>query len=120
MNDALATAIIVASLGVAVFCLVACLRQRWLGIAHLVAVGLLELALLVQAVIVVSRIAGGDRPSELVTFVGYLLTSVVFVPLCVGLAWLERTRWGSAIVAGGCAVAAVLTLRLQQVWQLNG
>jgi hypothetical protein len=118
VNDALATATIIASLGVALFCLVACLRDRWLGVIHMAAVALLELALLAQTTIVAVRIASGDRPSEFVTFLGYLVTSTLFIPLCLGLAWMERTRWGSAIVAGGCAVAAVLTLRLQQVWNV--
>lgn len=119
MNDGLATAIMIGSLLLAGWCLVANLRQRWLDLSHLIGLGVLELALLVQAGLAVADIAGGERPAEFVTFLGYLVTSVLFLPLSIGLAAMERTRWGSAIAAGGCVVAAVLTLRLQQVWQLH-
>lgn len=120
MNDGLAIAIMIFSLLLGAWCLAATVRQRWLDLSHLVGLAALELALLTQAGFVIAGMAGGHRPTEFVTFIGYLVTSVLFVPLCVGLAAMERTRWGAAIAAGGCVVAAVLTLRLQQVWQLHG
>jgi hypothetical protein len=120
VNDGLALAIMIFSLLLAGWCLVATGRQRWLDLTHLVGLAVLELALLAQTTIAAAAIARGERPVEFVTFLGYLVTSVLFVPLCAGLATMERTRWGSAIAAGGCLVAAVLTLRLQQVWQLHG
>ena len=120
MNDGLAIAIMIFSLLLAAWCVAAMVRRRWLNLSHLVGLGVLEVALLTQAGLAIAGIAGGHRPTEFVTFIGYLVTSVLFVPLCVGLAALERTRWGSAIAAGGCVVATVLTLRLQQVWQLHG
>ena len=53
---------------------------------------------------------------ELATFIGYLLTSVLFLPAALSLSFMERTRWGSVIAGSAALVVAVLTLRLQQVW----
>jgi len=109
-------AVIVTSLGVAAWCFGAAARDRWIGVTHLAGLVLLEVALLAQAVAAVVRIAGGERPEEFATFIGYLATSVLVVPLAVVLSVMERTRWGAVIVGAAAVVAAVLTLRLQQVW----
>ena len=55
---------------------------------------------LVQSVVAVVRLATGDHPVELPTFVGYLLTTVLFMPAGLSLARMEPTRWGS-VIAGG-------------------
>jgi hypothetical protein len=116
VNDALATIIGVASLAGAGWVLVAVLRNRWIDCTHVVALGALEGALLAQAVLATVWLAQGTRPTELATFVGYLVASVIVLPLAVVLAYMERTRWGSVIVMAACLVNAVLMLRLYQVW----
>jgi hypothetical protein len=110
------TATIVAALLLGAWCAAAAYRDRWLDRSHLFGAAVLELAILAQAVLALVRIAGGVRPPAPLTFAGYLITSVVFLPLCLGLSAMERTRWGSVIAAGGCVVVAVLALRLWQVW----
>jgi ABC-type Fe3+-siderophore transport system permease subunit len=116
VNDALATIIGVASLALAGWVLVPVLRNRWIDCTHVVALGVLEGALVAQAVLATVWMAQGNRPSELATFIGYLVASVIILPLAVLLSYLERTRWGSVIVMAGCVVTAVLMLRLYQVW----
>jgi hypothetical protein len=116
VNNGLAVAIMVASLVVGGWCLVAVSRDRYVGRAELAALAVLELAVLVQTVIAVVALARGDRPVELVTFIGYLVFTALFLPGAVGLSLLERTRWGSTVAAGGAFVTAVLVLRLTQVW----
>jgi hypothetical protein len=116
VNNGLAVAIMVASLLVGGWCLVAVARDRYLGSAVLAALAALELAVLVQTVLAVVALARGQRPEELTTFIGYLIVTALFLPGAVGLSLLERTRWGSAIAAGGAVVTAVLVLRLTQVW----
>lgn len=116
MNNGLAVAIMVASLLVGGWCLVAVARDRYLGRPELAALVVLEVAVLVQTVIGVVALARGERPVELVTFVGYLIVTALFLPGAVGLSLMERTRWGSAIAAAGAVVTAVLMLRLTQVW----
>jgi hypothetical protein len=116
MYAGLAIGLIITSLLVGAWCFVAAGRNRWLDLSHQVALALLEVGLLVQSVLALVRLAGGERPEELVTFVGYLITSVVFLPIAVVLSFMERTRWGAVIAGAGAIVEAVLVLRLQQVW----
>jgi len=115
----LAVTIMIASLLVAAWCFVAVTRDRWIDMTHLAGLVVVEVALLAQATVALVRIGGGDRPDEFATFVGYLATSVVVVPVAVVLSFMERTRWGSVIAGAGAVVVAVLTLRLQQVWALQ-
>lgn len=116
MNSGLAVGIIVASLLVGAWCLVLAGRDRFIGRAELTALGLVEAAVLVQVVLAVVALAGGDRPVELTTFVGYLIVAALFLPGAVVLARMEPTRWGSVIAGGAAIVTAVLVLRLIQVW----
>ena len=116
MNPALATGILVGSLVLAGWALVATLRERWLDRGHLALAALIEVAVLIQVVVAVVRLAGGERAAEQATFIGYLAASVLILPAATVLAYMERTRWGSAIMAAAGAVVAVLMLRLQQVW----
>jgi hypothetical protein len=116
VNSALATAVIVTSLAVAVWCLVAALRDRPIGRAQLAALAVVELVALVQVAVVLVDTIGGTRPAEPVTFTGYLVLSAVLLPAAGWLATLERTRWGSVVVGVACLVLPVLVVRLQQVW----
>jgi predicted membrane protein len=114
--EGLATAPICGSLLVAAWCFLAGARNRWINMSHVAGLALVEAALLVQAGVAVVRIAGGERPEELATFLGYLVTSVLLLPLAVVLSFMERTRWGAVITGAGGLVSAVVTLRLLQVW----
>ena len=112
----LLTAIMIVALLIGAWCFVAAARDRWIGRAHLLGLIAVEAAMVAQAIVAVVRLAGGERPAEYGTFLGYLVTSVLFLPLAVGLSLMERTRWGAVIAGGGCVVVAVLALRLQQLW----
>lgn len=116
MNNGLAVVIMVASLLVGGVCLAAAARDRWLEKWHLIALGVVELGVLVQAVLAAIALIGGDRPVELATFVGYLVVTTLFLPAAVGLSILEPTRWGSVIAGAGSIVVAILMLRLLQTW----
>ncbi len=116
MHDGLAIAIMIGALAVGAWCFVAVARDRWIDVSHLVGLSAVEGALLVQAALALAAIGGGHRPGEYATFLGYLATSVLTLPAVVALCLMERTRWGSVIAGSGSLVAAVLTLRLQQVW----
>ena len=116
MQNGLALGIIIASLLVGGACLYEAARDRFITLIHLGALALVELAVLVQAVLAIVAMVGGDVPQERLTFIGYLIVAVLFLPAAIGLALMERTRWGSLIVGGGAVVTAVLVLRLMQVW----
>lgn len=120
MIPALATATLVAALVVGAWAAVAAARDRRVSGAQLAAAAAVELALLVQAGIAVVLLVRGGDGVDGITFGGYLLTSVLALP--VGAFWAigERSRWGNGVLAVSGAVVAVLVLRLQQLWAAGG
>jgi len=105
-------AVVLAVLGVA-----STLARRRIGLLHLAVAAVLELLLLVQAVLAVVRMAGGDTPPETATFSGYL-AGIVLVPVAGSLwARTEQTRWAGTVVAVTAAVVGVMIWRLLQLWE---
>jgi hypothetical protein len=120
MNRPLEIAVIVVSLAFAAWSLVAIVRDRPPDRAQFAGVALVELLVVAVVAFAVVRLAVGDRPGEMITFVGYLLTAVLLPPATGILARLEPTRWGSAILFAGFLTMPVLILRMQQLWELGG
>jgi hypothetical protein len=116
VNNGLAIAIMIASLLVGGVCLAAAARDRNLERWHFAALAVVELGVLVQTVLAVVALIGGDRPVQLATFVVYLIVTTLFLPAAVGLSILEPTRYGSVIAGVGSVVVAILMLRLLQTW----
>ena len=116
VNGAVPTTIIVAGLALAGYALLMTVLNRRMGLVLLAALGVLEVLLLVLVGMVVAKLAGGERPASLPTLIGYLI-AMPFVPLVAGF-WgaLERSRWGPAVIAVAGLVAAVLMVRLHQIW----
>ena len=116
VNGAVPTTIIVAGLALAAYALLMTALNRRMGIGLLAALGVLEILLLVLVGLIVAKLAGGGRPASLPTLIGYLI-AMPLVPVAAGF-WglLERSRWGSAVVAVAGLVAAVLMVRLHQIW----
>jgi hypothetical protein len=116
VNGVVPTTIIVAGLALAAYALLMTALNRRMGIGLLAALGVLEILLLVLVGLVVAKLAGGGRPASLATLIGYLI-AIPLVPVAAGF-WglLERSRWGSAVVAVGGLVAAVLMVRLHEIW----
>ncbi|HET8681059.1 MAG TPA: hypothetical protein VFM54_04210 [Micromonosporaceae bacterium] len=116
MSSGLAVAVIACSLALAAGCLLTAARDRAPGRAHVAGAAVVEAVLLVQVVVAVVRLAGGERPGSMATFVGYLVAAALLLPAAAALAALERTRWGAVILGVAALVLPVLMLRLQQVW----
>ena len=107
-----AVAVLLALLGIA-----STLARRRIGLLHLGVAAALEVLLLVQAVLAVVAMAGGNTPPETATFAGYL-AGVVLVPVA-GALWArsEPTRWAGTVIAVAAAVVAVMVWRLLQLWE---
>ncbi|MFC3999849.1 hypothetical protein ACFOVU_28305 [Nocardiopsis sediminis] len=116
MVDALTTTIEIASLIIAVWCLITTFRDRPMLVPHLVAMGVLWLLVIGQAVVSGVLMAGGERPAETVTFIGYLATIVLIPPACAVWGFMERSRWGPAVIAFACLILPVMIVRLEQIW----
>ena len=116
VNGVVPTIIIVAGLALAVWSLVMTALNRRMGLSLLIALGVLEILLLVEVGIIVARLAGGAHPAGLATLIGYLI-AMPLVPVAAAF-WgmLERSRWGPAVIAVAGLVAAVLMVRLHEIW----
>ncbi|MFI6029862.1 hypothetical protein [Amycolatopsis magusensis] len=96
------------------------LAGRPLSAGLLVAVGLLELGLLAQAVAGGFLLAATDRPLETFSFLAYLVGPVLIVPLATAWSMAERSRWGPGVLVIGCLAIPVMAVRLQQIWAGHG
>ncbi len=116
VNGVVPTTIIVAGLALAGYALLMTAFNRRMGVGLLAGLGVLEILLLVLIGLIVARLADGGRPGGLGTLIGYLI-AMPLVPLAAGF-WglLERSRWGPAVVAVAGLVAAVLMVRLHEIW----
>lgn len=119
MIGPLASALVAAGLLIASWATVAAVRDRRVSGPQLVLSAAVELLLLLQAVVAVVLLS--NRPHvDALTFVGYLLTALLLLP--VGTFWAigERSRWGNGVLAVSGLVVAVLVVRLQQIWGAGG
>jgi hypothetical protein len=110
---------IVVSLAVAAWAFVDCARMRAPGQTQYLGMGVVWVLVAAQGVVATVRLAGGAGPattSDTVTFVGYLLTTVLLPVAGVVLARMEPTRWGSALVGAAAVIVPVLVVRMLQVW----
>jgi hypothetical protein len=108
-------ALALAALGVA-----STVARRRIGSVHVAGAALLEAVLVVQAVVAVLALAGGERPPQTAAFVGYLVGAVL-IPVA-GLLWArtETSRWAGTVLAVAALVVAVMVWRLVQLWNATG
>ncbi|TIC86545.1 hypothetical protein [Nocardioides sp. GY 10127] len=87
--------------------------------AFFVLLGVLMVALVVQLVVGGVALARTDRPVEGVTFVAYLLTDVLVVPVGAALALVERSRWGTGVLLVALLTVAACQFRLESLWSVG-
>lgn len=86
------------------------------GRAQLLYAAGLELVVVVQSVLALVGLAGGFRPVELATTIGYLVGIVVLLPVAWLWANAERTRFSGVVLAVAAAAVAAMTYRLIVLW----
>lgn len=120
MRDWLVTAISVGCGLIALLGVIAMIIRRPLGIAHLAAVALVELAVLVQVVLAVVELVRGAEVDGVALFVAYLVFAVVVLP--GGALWAvgERNRWSGAVLAVAALALVVTLVRMDAVWLAPG
>ncbi len=96
-------------------------RARLLDDRLLLVAAIVELGVLVQAVVAVAHLGSvpGDG-AETATFAAYAITLPFLPPAAVYLTLKEKTRWSMGVVAVAAFAVAVMTARLQQIWNLHG
>ncbi|MBL1067327.1 hypothetical protein [Streptomyces sp. 7-21] len=119
MLTPLTVTVLVTALALAGWCGYASLRDQPVKDWHYLGMAVVLLLALVQLAVSVFQLADGQRPGggSAAVFVSYLLAVALCLPLVAIVALGERSRWGSATVAAGALVMAVLQLRLADVWQ---
>ncbi|MBL1096495.1 hypothetical protein [Streptomyces coffeae] len=117
MIAALTVTLGVTALLLAAWCGFATYRDQPTKDWHFIGMAVVALLALVQLVVGIVRLAGGDKPDQGVAiFVAYLIGSALAVPIAAFMSLAERTRWGSATVAAAAVVLAVLEVRLYDIW----
>jgi hypothetical protein len=105
----------------ALWCTVSAALGRAPTIRHRLGLLVLEAVALVQAVVMAIGLAvtGGRTTGAVVEIVGYLVATLVVLPVGAALAHGERTRYGSIVLAVAGVTLAVLSLRTGQVWAVT-
>jgi hypothetical protein len=78
--------------------------------------GLIEIGLVGQLVIGLVRVFGDHGDLNVAAYIGYLVGSLVVLPVAFMWSVGERTRSGTAVLLVGVIAVAFLFLRLQQLW----
>ncbi|MEO3756604.1 hypothetical protein [Streptomyces sp. B6B3] len=118
MLTPLTVTVAVAALLLSAWCGYAAVREQPVKDWHYLGMAVVLLLTVAQGIVAAVALAGGERPAGDGTgvFVSYLLAVVLCLPLVAIVALGERSRWGSATVAAGALLLAVLQLRLADVW----
>ncbi|GIH79433.1 hypothetical protein [Planobispora longispora] len=117
MIGPLATGLIVLALLIAVVSLLTTALNKAMGNVLLIALGVLEIGLLVQAGFLIAALVRGEGPAETATLIGYTAGTVVIPPIAAFWGVGERSRWGPAVIAvAGFAIPGMVG-RMLQLWQ---
>jgi hypothetical protein len=114
--EPLTWALVALSLAATVFALVLAGLDRRINWWLLGLLGVIEVALLAQLVVGIVQLVGTDRDVSGPFFVGYLIGSLLILPIGALWALAESSRWGAGALAIACIVIPVLELRLHDIW----
>ena len=74
------------------------------------------LVTLAQSIVAAVQLAGGFRPLEPATTIGYLIGIVLLIPVAWFWANAERTRFSGIVLAVAALAVVAMTLRLLVLW----
>jgi hypothetical protein len=104
------------SLAAMVFAIVLAARDKRINWTLLGVLGVIEVGLLAQLVIGIVQLAGTTRDVSGPFFIGYLIGSLLILPVGALWALAESSRWGAGALAVACFVVPVLEFRLYEIW----
>jgi len=105
------------SLAAMVFAVLLAALDRRINWWLLGVVGLVEVALLGQLVVGIVQLVGTDRDLSGPLFIGYLVASLIVLPVGTVWALAESSRWGAGALGIACLAILALELRLHEIWQ---
>ncbi len=116
MSVSLARTVALYAGGLALFSLFTAARGRGLGRAHAGAAVVLGLGAALDALVAGAAVLAGERPAEPVPFAGYLLLSVLAMPVGWGYAGRTARGWDAAVLALAAGALGVICVRLARTW----
>lgn len=116
MFEPLTWALVALSLAATVFALVLAGLDRRINWWLLGLVGVVEVALVAQLVVGIVQLAGTDRDVSGPFFIGYLIGTLLVLPIGALWALADSSRWGAGALAIACVVIPVVELRLHTLW----
>ncbi len=82
---------------------------------------LVELLLLAQGVVAgVSAASGNPCHGNPIEWLVYLVSALIIPPAAIYWALSEKTRWSVVVVGVACLAVAVMFVRMQIIWSLQG
>ena len=93
------------------------IADRAVILRQLIAAGVVEAGLVVQGVVIAVHQIGGGEVADAVTLWGYLLVAMLMMPGAALVAFAERTRWSSVVLAVAAVTLIVMEARVWQLWQ---
>lgn len=116
MFEPLTWTLVALSLAAMVFAIVLAARDKRINWTLLGLLGVIEAGLLVQLVIGIVQLTGTSRDVSGPFFIGYLIGSLLILPIGALWALAESSRWGAGALAVACFVIPVVELRLHEIW----
>jgi len=114
--EPLTWALVALSLAAMVLALVLTALDRRINWTLLGAVGVVEVVLVAQLVVGIVQLVSTDQNVSGVLFIGYMIGSLIVLPLGALWALAESSRWGAGALAIACLVIPVLELRMYEIW----
>ena len=116
MFEPLTWALVALSLAAMVFAIVLAARDKRINWTLLGLLGVIEVGLLAQLVIGIVQLTQTTRDVSGPFFIGYLIGSLIVLPVGALWALAESSRWGAGALAVACFVIPILELRLYEIW----
>ena len=116
MFEPLTWALVALSLAAMVYAVVLAARDKRIDWPLLGVLGVIEVGLLAQLVIGIVQLVQTSRDVSGPFFIGYLVGSLLILPIGALWALAESSRWGAGALAIACLVIPILELRLHEIW----
>lgn len=116
MFEPLTWALVALSLAATVYAVVLAARDKRIDWPLLGVLGVIEVGLLAQLVIGIVQLVQTSRDVSGPFFIGYLVGSLLILPIGALWALAESSRWGAGALAIACLVIPILELRLHEIW----
>ncbi|GAB3273246.1 hypothetical protein [Kineosporia babensis] len=120
MSSILSGAVIAVGLVSSIWSVVLFARARRASNVMLLVLLGLELLLLIQLVIGIVRVAGGERPEETATFLSYAASLLLLLPAGVFWSAADKSRTSVLVIFIACFAVVVMTARMFQIWSTVG